>query len=155
MGKIYEATVDWVEEDAFRALGPSGHAVVFDGAAPDAPSRGPGPVEALLLAFGACDGINVVGVLRKMRQDVTGYAIEITAERAEQHPQVLTAVAVTHVVRGRGLDPEAVRRAVELSATKYCSVGAMLREILDLTESYTAIDEATGAEARGTLTAAA
>jgi putative redox protein len=90
-----------------------------------------------------------------MRQDVTGYAIDVRAERTEQHPQVLTAIAVEHVVRGRGLDPAQVRRAVELSATKYCSVGAMLRKVVDLTESYTVVDESSGAEVRGSLEHAA
>jgi putative redox protein len=152
---VVTARVDLVEGFAFKATSGSGHSFTLDASPPVGKDAGPRPMELLPMALAGCTGMDVIGLLRKMRQDVTGYAIEITAERAEQHPQVLTAVAVTHVVRGRGLDPEAVRRAVELSATKYCSVGAMLREILDLTESYTAIDEATGAEARGTLTAAA
>jgi putative redox protein len=140
MGKIYEATVDWVEEDAFRALGPSGHAVVFDGAAPDAPSRGPGPVEALLLAFGACDGINVVGVLRKMRQDVTGYRIRLRGERRDEPPRVFTRIEVEHEVRGRAVDPEKAARAVELSA-KYCSVGATLRAAAEVVERVRVVEE--------------
>jgi putative redox protein len=99
--------------------------------------------------------MDVIGILRKMRQDVTAYAIEVRAERAETHPQVLTAIAVAHVVRGRGLDPEQVRKAIELSATKYCAVGAMLRAVVDLTESYTVVDEASGVATHGSLEHAA
>ena len=140
MGKQYEAAVEWVEADAFRAVGPSGHAVVFDGAAPDLPSRGPSPVEALLLAFGACDGINVVSVLRKMRQEVTGYTVRLRGERRDEPPRVFTRIEVEHEVRGRGLDPEKASRAVELSA-KYCSVGATLRAAAEVVETVRLVEE--------------
>lgn len=140
---------------AFRATFGSGGSLMLDASPPVGKDLGPRPMELLPAALAGCTGMDVIGILRKMRQDVTGYAIEVRAERAETHPQVLTAIAVEHVVRGRGLDPEAVRKAVELSATKYCSVGAMLREVVDLTESYTAIDEASGAEVRGSLEHAA
>ena len=140
MSKSYEATVDWVEADAFRALGPSGHAVVFDGAAPDDPSRGPSPVEALLLAFGACDGINVVSTLRKMRQEVTGYRVRLHGERRDEPPRIFTRIEVEHEVRGRGLDPEKAARAVELSA-KYCSVGATLRLAAEVVESVRVVED--------------
>ena len=140
MPKLYEATVDWLEGEAFRAAGPSGHAVVFDGAAPDEPSRGPSPVEALLLAFGACDGINVVSVLRKMRQEVTGYTVRLRGERRDEPPRVFTRIEVEHEVRGRGLDREKASRAVELSA-KYCSVGATLRLVAEVVETVRVVEE--------------
>jgi putative redox protein len=141
MAKQYEAAVEWVEADVFRAVGPSGHAVVFDGAAPDGPSRGPSPVEALLLAFGACDGINVVSVLRKMRQEVTGYSVRLRGERRDEPPRVFTRIEVEHEVRGRGLDAEKAARAVELSA-KYCSVGATLRVAAEVVETVRVVEEA-------------
>jgi putative redox protein len=140
---------------AFRATVGSGHAITLDASPPIGKDTGPRPMELLPAALAGCTGMDVIGLLRKMRQDVTGYAVEVRAERAEQHPQVLTAITVEHIVRGRGLDPGAIRKAVELSATKYCSVGAMLRGVVDLTESYAVIDEATGAETRGTLPEAA
>lgn len=140
MPKTYRATVDWKDELVFAARGDSGHEVVFDANAPDVPSRGPGPVEMLLLAFGSCDGINVVSVLRKMRQEVTGYQLRLEGDRRDEPPRVFTKVRVAHVVRGRGLDPEKVKRAVELSA-QYCSVGATLRLAADVTESVT-VEEA-------------
>jgi putative redox protein len=140
---------------AFRATFGSGHAITLDASPPVGHDGGPRPMELLPAALAGCSGMDVIGILRKMRQDVTGYEVRVSAERAEQHPQVLTAVALEHVVRGRGLDPDAVRKAVELSATKYCSVGAMLRAIVDLTESYVVVDEATGVETRGALALAA
>src|SRR5687767_4460511 len=113
------ARADLVEGFAFRTASGSGHAFTLDASPPVGKDAGPRPMELLPMALAGCTGMDVVGLLRKMRQDVTAYAVEVTAERAEQHPQVLTAIAVTHLVRGRGLDPAAVRRAVELSATKY------------------------------------
>jgi putative redox protein len=140
---------------AFRAAVGSGHALTLDATPPIGRDEGPRPMELLPAALAGCTGMDVIGILRKMRQDVTAYAVEVSAERAEEHPQVLTAIAVRHVVRGRGLDPAAVRKAVELSATRYCSVGAMLRRVVDLSESYVAIDETTGAETGGALATAA
>lgn len=149
------ARVEMLDGFTFRATLGSGHALTLDASVPIGKDAGPRPMELLPAALAGCTGMDVIGILRKMRQDVTGYAVEVRAERAEQHPQVLTAMTVEHVVRGRGLDPEAVRRAVELSATKYCSVGAMLREVVDLTESYRVVDEITGVETSGTLPDAA
>jgi putative redox protein len=140
---------------AFRATVGSGHAITLDATPPIGEDAGPRPMELLPAALAGCTGMDVIGILRKMRQDVTGYAVEVRAERAEQHPQVLTAIAVEHVLRGRNLDAEAVRKAVELSATRYCSVGAMLRAVVDLTESDAVLDEATGRETCGGVAAAA
>jgi putative redox protein len=105
-------------------------------------------METLLLAFGGCDGINVVTVLRKMRQDVTGYQVRLHADRRDETPRVFTAVRVEHVVRGREVDSNAVRRAIALSA-KYCSVGTMLRQVVPVSESFRLLDESTGAEVAG------
>lgn len=152
---IVTARAELTEGFAFRATTGSGHTFTLDASPPVGRDAGARPMELVPLALAGCTGMDVIGLLRKMRQDVTAYEVEGTAERSEQHPQVLTAIAVNHVVRGRGLDPAAVRRAVELSATKYCSVGAMLREVLDLTESYRVVDEGTGTVTAGTLAAAA
>jgi putative redox protein len=145
------ARVELTQGFAFRATFGSGGSLMLDASPPVGKDLGPRPMELLPAALAGCTGMDVIGILRKQRQDVTGYAVEVRAERAETHPQVLTAIAVEHVVRGRGLDPEAVRKAVELSATKYCSVGAMLRQVVDPSESYTVLDEASGAETHGSL----
>ncbi len=102
----------------------SGHEVVLDDAAGDS---GPRPVEMLLVGQAGCTDMDVISILRKKRQDVTAYRVSVTAEqRTEVHPAIFTRAEVLHEVEGPAIDPEAVRRAIELSATRYCSVAAML-----------------------------
>jgi len=84
------------------------------------------PVETLAAAIGACSGMDVVSILAKKRQVVTSYRIEVTGEQRDEYPQVYTRIEVTHVVEGTVLLEAAVRRAVDLSAAKYCPVNAML-----------------------------
>jgi putative redox protein len=105
---------------AFRAASGGGHSPMLDASWLVGKDAGPRPMELLPAALAGCAGMDVIGLLCETRQDVTGYAVEVTAERAETHPRVLTAIAAEHVVRGRELDPEQVRRGVELSATTYC-----------------------------------
>ena len=103
---------------------PSQPTVLLD-SGPDA--AGPSPVVALLYSLGGCGGMDVIGILRKMRQDVTGYEIEIVGERKEDHPRAVTAIEVVHRFRGRNLNPASIADAIRLSDTKYCSVHATLR----------------------------
>jgi len=121
------ARVRWVEGAAFMGESGSGHAVVMDGP-PEAGGRnlGPRPMEMLLLGMGGCTAFDVVTILRKARQEVHGCEVVLEAERAEQPPKVFTRIRVRYVVTGRGLSEERVRRAVELSAEKYCSASIML-----------------------------
>jgi putative redox protein len=120
--------------EAFVAESPSGHAMVtsFGHEKLTAPS----PMELLLVALGGCTGADVVGILEKKRQRVTGYEIEVLAERRAEHPRVYTRIEVVHLVRGHDIDPKAVQHAVELSETKYCSVSAMLGASTQLTMRY-------------------
>jgi putative redox protein len=127
------ATVEWRGGETFVARGEHGQDVAFDGAVLS-------PMEGLLLAFGACGGISVVGLLRKMRQDVTGYELRLSGEQRAEHPRVFTRIHVEHLVRGRGLDPVKVRRAVDLSA-EYCPVGATLRLAAEVTETVQVLAE--------------
>lgn len=108
----------------FEATSGSGHAVVVDDARGNAGAR---PREYVLVALAACGGMDVADILAKKRQEVTRHEIHVVGEeRAEQHPHVFTTITLTHEVEGPELDPEAVRRAIELSATRYCPVNAML-----------------------------
>lgn len=99
------------------------------GSAPTAPS----PVQALLAALAACEGMDVISILRKKRQPVSAYAISMSAERAETHPRRLTAVTLVHRVTGHGVSEAAVADAVRLSEEKYCSVHHTLRPDLPIT----------------------
>ena len=106
----------------FVAESGTGHAFVMD----DADGKtGPKPIEFALLALGGCTAFDVISILRKKRQLVTGYEIELRAEQRTEPPNYFTRVEIVHHLRGR-IDPEAVRTAIHLSETKYCSVGAMI-----------------------------
>jgi putative redox protein len=96
----------------------------------------PNPVQAVLGATGGCSGMDVISILRKQRQQVTGYEIEITAERREEHPRAFTRIDILHRVRGHDVSPAAVEEAIRLSDTKYCSVHAMLAPAVTMTSRF-------------------
>lgn len=98
-------------------------------------------MELLLIALGACTGVDVISILKKKRQRVTGYRIEVSGERRDDHPRAYTKMFVKHIVHGHGVTEQAVARAVELSETKYCSVAATLRGSAEIITSYEIIDE--------------
>ena len=131
------ATVKWLDGVAFVGESGSGHAVVIDGA-PEAGGRnvGPRPMETLLIGLGACSAFDVVMILRKARQTVADCRVELEAERADAVPAVFTRIHMVFVVSGAGLRESAVRRAVDLSAEKYCSATAMLRTSVEITHEY-------------------
>ncbi len=107
----------------FEVTSGSGHAVVVDDAKG---GSGPRPREYVLIALAACGGMDVAAILAKKRQVVTRHEITVRGEEREEQPHVFTTVTLIHHVEGPELDPEAVRRAIELSATRYCPVNAML-----------------------------
>jgi putative redox protein len=153
MALTLKGRVELLTGMTFRGVSGSGHDTLMDAEpAAGGEERGARPMEVILLAFGGCTGMDVISILRKMRQDVAGYEVRLVGERTEQQPTVFTDVTVEHVVRGRDLDAGNVRRAVELSATRYCPVSAMLsRGGVHVTERYRVIDEATGEEQTGVL----
>ena len=139
----------------FRGTDEDGLSIVMDAGKDVAGSRerGPSPMRVLAMALGGCTGIDVISILRKMRQDVTGYELRVFGPRAEEHPHVFTAMTVEHVVRGRSLNAEHVRRAVELSATRYCPASAMLGKAAPVTHRYRVLDETGAEQAAGTIPA--
>ncbi len=96
---------------------------------------GPKPIELALLALGGCTAFDVIGILRKKRQIVTGYEIDVRAEQREEPPMYFTKVEIKHRLRG-ALEPEAVKSAIQLSETKYCSVGAMISKTAKIETSF-------------------
>ena len=127
------ASVKWIGEEKFAATSPSGHAVVLDS---DGNSKkGPGPMELLLMALGACTATDVVIVLGKKRQKLESLEVICSGERASEPPAVWTKLEVVYRLRGT-LDDTAVKHAIELSEEKYCSVAAMLRKTASLTWRY-------------------
>ena len=106
----------------FVAESGTGHAFIMD----DGDGKtGPKPIEFALLSLGGCMAFDVISILRKKRQLVTGYEIELRAEQRPEPPNYFTRVEIVHHLRGR-IDPEAVKAAIHLSETKYCSVSAMI-----------------------------
>jgi putative redox protein len=124
-----KARVKWLDGRAFVGESPSGHAVVMDGA-PESGGRNLGvrPMEMLLLGLGGCTAFDVVHILEKGREKVTSCEITLDAERADEDPKVFTKVKMTYVLKGKGLKPAAVERAVKLSAEKYCSASKMFEK---------------------------
>jgi putative redox protein len=132
-----KARIKWNEGVSFVAESGTGHAIVVDGA-PDAGGRnlGPRPMELVLMGTGACSAFDVMHILRKGRESVTGCVAELSAERAETDPKVFTKIHMHFIVTGKGLSAEKVGRAVSLSAEKYCSASAMMAKTADVTHDF-------------------
>lgn len=107
----------------FELSSGSGHQVVLDDGESD---TGPRPTEMLLASLAACSAMDVVSLLKKKRQPVTAYTVEASGSQQTDYPQVYTWIRLIHVVEGPGVDDGAVRRSIELSATKYCPINAMV-----------------------------
>ncbi len=115
----------------------SGHAVVMDGPAEfGGQNLGIRPMEMLILGLGGCSTFDVMLILNKSKQDVTDCVAEITATRADQIPKVFTHIHVHFIVTGHQLDDGRVKRAVELSAEKYCSASIMLKDAVEITHDF-------------------
>ena len=122
----------------FRARAGSGTEMVLDS---QAGRVAPSPVEGLLAALGGCAGMDVISILRKKRQGVTGYQLAVHGERRERHPRAFTRIEVVHRVRGRDLSPAAIAEAIRLSDTKCCSVHASLSKEIEIVSRYEIIPE--------------
>lgn len=94
------------------------------------------PMEMILMGLGGCTAMDVISILAKKRQEVTSFEIMLHGDRATEHPKVFTDITIEYVVKGKGLDPAAVERAVELSENKYCPGMAMLRKAVNITNSF-------------------
>ena len=136
------AKVTYVKGMQFVGDTESGHALVMDADPSDGgQNTGPRPMELLLVGAGGCSGMDVISILKKKRQDVTGLEININGEKAGDYPKKFTEITLEFVVRGRNISEEAVKRAVELSMTKYCSVKATLEGTAKFHYSYKIINE--------------
>ena len=132
-----QARIKWVENAAFLAETGSGHALVVDG--PEeigGRNLGPRPMELMLLSVGSCSAVDIVHILKKARQPVSGCEVAVNGERAETDPKVFTKIHLHFSVSGKGLSENQVKRAVELSAEKYCSASIMLRQAAEVTHAF-------------------
>lgn len=136
-----KASIRWTGGVSFVGRADSGHDLVMDGA-PEAGGRNQGlrPMEAVLIGMGGCTAFDVMHILRKQRQDVTDCVAEMNAERAPADPKVFTRIHVHYKITGRGLDAKKVARAIELSATKYCSASIMIGKTAEITHDLELIE---------------
>ena len=136
-----KARVKWIENVAFMGESESGHAMVMDGAKEGGGRNlGPRPMEVLLLGTGGCSAYDVVTILKKARQSVLDCEVQIDAERADTDPKVFTRIHLHFVIRGANINPTHVKRAVELSAEKYCSASIMLGKSAEITHDFEVIE---------------
>lgn len=124
----------WKGGMAFTGVNDEGYLVPMDSSA-KAGGRDLGfrPLQLLAIGLAGCTGMDVISILQKKRQDVTGFQVNAEVERAAEHPKVFTKIILTYTVKGKNLDLQAVERAVELSETKYCGAQAMLGKTAEIT----------------------
>lgn len=127
------ALVKWISQQKFAATSPSGHAITLDSDRKS--NQGPGPMELLLMALGACTATDVVIVLEKKRQKLQSLEVICSGERAAEPPTVWTKLEILYRLRGQ-LDEAAVKHAIALSEEKYCSVAATLKKTATLSWRY-------------------
>jgi putative redox protein len=132
--KDTKAVVRYAGDDFFVAVPPSGHAIVLDKRGER--SSASSPAELLLIAVGGCTAADVVDILKKKREQVTEYSVEVRGEKREEHPRSFRKIALHHILHGHGLTEASVAHAIKLSDEKYCSVAATLRPTAEIVTSY-------------------
>lgn len=136
-----ECTVKWMDGMTFIAETGTGHLLAMD-SAPEAGggNLAPRPMELLLAGTGGCSAFDVVLILKKSRQAVTGCQVHLIAERSDSDPKVFTRIGFHYTVTGRNLKPDAVERAIHLSAEKYCSASIMMGKSAELTHTWDIVE---------------
>ena len=132
-----DVAVTWVQGEQFVASGSGGHSIVLDAPGGRATWQGFKPSELLLAALAGCTAVDVIDILRKKRQRVSGLRVSVRGEQREEYPRAFERIAVQYEVRGQDITPAAVERAISLSEEKYCSVSATLRGVAEITTSFT------------------
>ena len=130
-------SVDWQGDMEFVGTSDSGHSITMDaGAAVGGHDKGARPLELMALSLAGCTAMDVISILKKKRQDVTGFQVEVHTENAAAHPKVFTSIHIKYTLHGHSIAPKAVERAMELSETRYCPAQAMLSAVAPTTLSY-------------------
>jgi putative redox protein len=132
-----EARVRWVSDMQFVGVSGSNHALVMDtGAEHQGNDTGAAPMELLLVALAGCTGMDVVSLLKKMRVKFSGLELRVKGERRDEHPRIFTKIDLEYIIYGKEVDEVAVKRAVELSQEKYCSVTGMIKQTCPVNYIY-------------------
>ena len=136
------ASVRWVDGLVFETQTESGHRGYLDSFPEKGQtSKGPTPMELILVAVAGCTGMDIVDILRKKRLNIKGLEVQVTGTRAETYPMVYTELDVVYSVRGKDIPASAVEQAVKLSEEKYCSVGIMIGKVAKINSRYEIIAE--------------
>jgi len=140
-----DAKVTWKHGLSFSASADSGFSIDL-GADPAVGGNDDGfrPMELMAVSLAGCTAMDVISILNKKRQEVTGFEVHVHADRAAEHPKVFTLVKIDYVVTGRNVDPAAVERAIELSETRYCPAQAMLGQVVKIEHSFQIIADQAG-----------
>jgi putative redox protein len=133
------AKVTWQKELQFVGMADSGFPVKMD--SHSGPETGVGPMEMVAIALAGCSAMDVISILIKKKMDVTGFEVKVNADRAADPPKRITKAVLEYVVRGHDVDEDAVRRAIELSMTKYCSVHATLKDSFPIALTYSIYED--------------
>jgi len=134
--------IKWMQDVSFKGSSESGHEVVLDGPE-ELGGKGLGmrPMEMMLIGMGGCTSFDVVTILKRSRQQITGCIAEIEAIRADEIPKVFTSIHIHFLIKGIDLQEKAVERAIELSANKYCSASIMLGKSVKITHDFEISEE--------------
>lgn len=138
---ISPAVVYYGGNGYYVGVSPSGHAIALE--TNKERNSAPTPIELLLIAVGGCMGSDIVSILEKKRERVTGYRVEVHGERRTEAPASYESIRLHHLITGHNISELAVQQAVELSNTKYCSVAATLRPTAEISVTYEIISDAT------------
>ena len=132
-----ETKITWDGKMKFKGVTPSNFTIIMD-SIPEhgGDNEGPTPMELILVALGGCTGMDVISILNKMKEKIESFVINISAERAQEHPKIYTKIHIEYVFKGEDLKEENIKKAIDLSQNKYCSVSAMLRGKAEITYSY-------------------
>ena len=137
-----QAKVELMKNMQFTGSASSGHKLTMDAdETAGGENAGFRPTELLLVGFGGCSGMDVISILRKKKQQVTGLEMNVQGEKSKDYPKIFRKVHIEYVVRGKEMQKKAVERAIALSLEKYCSVGATLAKAGTITHSYRIIEE--------------
>jgi putative redox protein len=142
MSEVHEVSATWRGGMHFEGS-PGDEITVQLDAAEEFGGQGKGtrPQKLMLVSLAGCTGMDVISILRKKQQTVTGFEVRVRAERADEHPRVYTHIWLTYVVKGKNVDPAAVKRAIELSITKYCPVANLIQKVVPIETEYQIVEE--------------
>lgn len=132
-----KAQVKWIGEEMFAGISESGHTIVLDA---NGGELAPSPLENVLISLGGCSSVDVVSILKKTRQEISACTVEISATRVDSVPKLFSDIHLHFVVTGNNIAEKHVKKAVSLSADKYCSVALMLNKSVNITHDFSIKD---------------